>query len=90
MISIFCRQKHSQPTNLCWSCQALLDYARERLDRCCFREKKPACADCPVHCYEPKRRREVVDVMRFAGPQMMFYHPILVLAHFFHPKPKRK
>lgn len=87
MIGIFCRQKHSLKKGaLCASCRELLEYAHLRLDKCPFGEKKTACADCPVHCYQPQRRREIVDVMRYSGPKMIVYHPILALAHVLKKK----
>ena len=33
--------------------QALNAYADKRLDKCVFGEEKPACKQCPVHCYQP-------------------------------------
>ncbi len=32
--------------------QALNAYADKRLDKCVFGENKPACKQCPVHCYQ--------------------------------------
>ena len=81
MMGIFCRQKHLSKRLLCLSCRELLNYAFLRLERCPFGEKKTACADCAVHCYQPKRRQEIVEVMRFSGPRMMFRHPLLAAFH---------
>ena len=85
MIRIYCRNhRHSaQPgQDLCPDCQSLLDYARVRLDRCRFGAEKPTCARCPVHCYVPRRREEVRAVMIYAGPRMLWHHPILSLWHW--------
>ena len=85
MIRIFCRDhRHAAPgeSHLCTECQSLLDYARVRLDRCRFSVDKPTCARCPVHCYVPKRREQVRGVMRYAGPRMLWHHPILSLRHW--------
>ena len=30
-----------------------LNAADKRLDKCVFGEEKPACKQCPVHCYQP-------------------------------------
>ncbi|VDY38931.1 Nitrous oxide-stimulated promoter [Salmonella enterica subsp. enterica serovar Daytona] len=35
---------------------ALFAYAQKRLDKCVFGEEKPACKQCPVHCYQPAKR----------------------------------
>ena len=44
--------------------QALNAYADKRLDKCVFGEEKPACKQCPVHCYQPARREEMKQIIR--------------------------
>ena len=44
--------------------QALNAYADKRLDKCVFGENKPACKQCPVHCYQPAKREEMKQIMR--------------------------
>ena len=44
--------------------------------------EKPTCANCPVHCYQRVRREQVKVVMRYAGPRMLWQHPILSLVHW--------
>ena len=61
--------------------QALNAYAEKRLDKCVFGEEKPACKQCPVHCYQPIKREEMKQVMRWAGPRMLWRHPILTIRH---------
>ncbi|NDJ58200.1 nitrous oxide-stimulated promoter family protein [Enterobacteriaceae bacterium 4M9] len=61
--------------------QALNAYAQKRLERCIFGEEKPACRRCPVHCYQPARREEMKSIMRWAGPGMLWRHPLLTLHH---------
>lgn len=61
--------------------QALYEYASKRLDRCVFGEEKPACRQCPIHCYQPARREEMKKIMRWAGPRMLWIHPILTVRH---------
>lgn len=46
---------------------ALFAYAQKRLDKCIFGEEKPACKQCPVHCYQPAKREEMKQIMRWAG-----------------------
>ena len=81
MVRIACRGRHAAENGLCEDCEALLDYALERLDKCPFQASKPTCAQCAVHCYQPSMREEIRAVMRYAGPRMMFRHPILALGH---------
>lgn len=54
--------------------QALNAYADKRLDKCVFGENKPACKQCPVHCYQPAKREEMKQIMRWAGPRMLWRH----------------
>lgn len=82
MVAIYCRAHHRRAAGLCAECQALLDYALCRLGRCPFGAEKPACANCPIHCYRPAMRTAVRRVMRYAGPRMLWRHPILALFHW--------
>lgn len=61
--------------------QALNTYADKRLDKCVFGEQKPACKQCPIHCYQPAKREEMKRIMRWAGPRMIWRHPLLTLLH---------
>lgn len=60
---------------------ALCAYAEKRLDKCVFGEEKPACKQCPVHCYQPAKREEMKAIMRWAGPRMLWRHPVLTVRH---------
>lgn len=81
MVGIYCRALHGSGPSPCAECGGLLAYARQRLARCPFQEGKTACSRCPVHCYRPEMRERVREVMRFAGPRMLWRHPILALLH---------
>ena len=81
MAAIFCRDRHGYKGGLCQECQQFLDYAEVRLERCKFGQEKPTCAKCPVHCYQRERREQARAIMRYAGPRMMWEHPILSLRH---------
>ena len=82
MITIHCRDHHGAMVSLCAECQGLLDYAGVRLERCRFGAEKPTCANCPVHCYQRTRREQVKAVMRYAGPRMVWEHPLMSLRHW--------
>jgi hypothetical protein len=82
MVRMYCRGHHgASSATLCAECGALFDYASRRLDRCLFGDAKPTCANCVVHCYSTAMRERVRTVMRWAGPRMLFRHPILALFH---------
>ncbi|HBG58820.1 nitrous oxide-stimulated promoter family protein [Proteiniphilum sp. UBA1028] len=83
MISIYCRSMHGSGKQLCDECNALLTYASQRLERCPYGEEKPTCASCPIHCYKSDMRQKIKEVMRTAGPPMLFLHPIDAVKHFY-------
>ena len=82
MVRIYCRNHHHPAEGLCDECRQFLDYAGVRLERCRFGEEKPTCANCPVHCYQRDRREQARVVMRYAGPRMIWEHPLMSLRHW--------
>lgn len=81
MIGIWCRAKHASGGCLCPECTDLEAYTRRRLEKCPYGEAKPTCANCPIHCYQPNRREQIRGVMAFAGPRILWRHPILAVRH---------
>jgi hypothetical protein len=85
MIALYakrCPQAISPPEHYA----ALNAYAEKRLDKCVFGEDKPACKQCPVHCYQPAKREEMKQIMRWAGPRMLWRHPLLTVLHLIDDK----
>ena len=82
MIGLYCRHRLHQDT-LPEEYQHLADFACRRLDHCRYGEKKTACKDCPTHCYAPKERAQIREVMRWVGPRMTFYSPKDAVVHIF-------
>jgi hypothetical protein len=80
MVEIYCSGNHDC-SPLCSECDELLQYAKVRLDRCPNAEDKPTCNMCPVHCYDAPHRDRIKTVMRYAGPRMIFRHPMQALRH---------
>jgi hypothetical protein len=86
---VYCHDHHATPSGqLCPDCQALFDYAEQRLDHCPFQEKKSTCAQCTVHCYKPQMRARIREVMRYAGPRLLLRHPILTIRHLLDDRRK--
>jgi hypothetical protein len=81
MVRMYCRAHHGTAKGLCAACDDLLAYSLCRLDRCPFGAEKTTCAKCPIHCYKPAMRTKVQAVMRWAGPRMLWRHPILAVVH---------
>lgn len=90
MIRLYCRKHHGGKDTLCPSCQALADYAAARSDHCPFMETKTFCSNCKVHCYRPDMREQIRAVMRFSGPRMLLYHPVLALRHLAESRKEKK
>ncbi len=93
MIGLYCTDHHGNhdigghsdknSLGLCQDCAELRDYAHLRLTRCRYQEKKPACGNCPVHCYKPSMKEHVMQVMSYSGPRMTLRHPYFALMHIF-------
>lgn len=80
MIDIYCRHHH-KTKELCSDCTKLSQYTQTRMDKCPFQETKTFCSSCKVHCYNDEMRNKIRTVMRFSGPRMLFYHPIIAVRH---------
>ncbi|HIZ31848.1 MAG TPA: nitrous oxide-stimulated promoter family protein [Candidatus Fournierella merdipullorum] len=90
MIALYCRKKHGTRKGLCPECEALLEYACRRSDCCPFMETKTFCSNCKVHCYRPEMRQKIREVMRFAGPRMLFVHPVAAVRHLIESRREKK
>ena len=83
MVEIYCKKKHKSKDGLCSECRELLDYSRQRLDKCKFGEQKSYCQKCPIHCYKKDMKEKIKDVMKFSGPRLLFYNPVEFFKHMF-------
>ena len=81
MIHLYCKKQHGTSSGLCPECQALSDYALQRIEHCPVMAKKSFCSHCSIHCYRPEMREKIRAVMRFSGPRMLLYHPICAVRH---------
>lgn len=82
MIKIYCHGKHqTKKGELCPECKELTDYCNVRTEKCPFMETKTFCSACSVHCYAKDKKEKIREVMRYAGPRMLLYHPILAVKH---------
>ena len=88
MVKIYCKAHHVSADQKppCAQCVEFLLYANEKLDRCPYGQNKPTCNKCPIHCYKKNRRQQARDIMSYAGPRMLFKHPILAIKHLLAEK----
>ncbi|MBA3886444.1 MAG: nitrous oxide-stimulated promoter family protein [Acidobacteria bacterium] len=77
------RHRRRPVRSLCDPCASLLCYSHARLAKRPFGEEKTTCRDCPIHCYRPVERTAMKDVMRYAGPRMLWRHPLLAIRHLW-------
>lgn len=82
MIEIYCQKLHKNKNGFCSECQEVYDYASYRIRRCPHKDLKPACTKCEIHCFSQTMKEKIKQVMRFSGPRMLIYHPILSLFHY--------
>ena len=84
MIGMYCHGKHGmRREDLCEECKVLTEYALSRLEKCPFKVNKKFCSFCKIHCYKPDMREKIRDVMKWAGPRMIFTHPVFAFKHVF-------
>ena len=68
MIELYCRGRHGTPKGrLCPECQALAEYAAQRVAHCPHMEIKTFCSNCKTH--------------RYSGPRMLLHHPVMAVRH---------
>ena len=90
MIRLYCRKHHGTKKELCRECQELNDYAMLRSNNCPFMETKTFCSNCIVHCYKSDMRERIRNVMRYSGPRIILYHPIMAIRHVVESKKEKK
>jgi len=84
MIMIYCKEMHGTKNNeLCSECSNLFNYAKQRIDKCFYGDRKPVCSKCKVHCYKPEMRNRIKEVMRYSGPRMLLKSPVLSLRYMY-------
>ena len=82
MVIIFCKDHHGYSGAPCGKCAEFGVYAKNRLENCKYQEKKPVCGRCGLTCYNLQNKECAETVFNYAGPRMMFQHPLLGLQHF--------
>ena len=101
MIRLYCKGNHKDvlkdrenkkvsENQLCEECLELLEYSKNRSEKCPFMENKTFCNNCKVHCYSPYMREKIKDVMRYSGPRMIFHHPVMALQHVYYSVKEKK
>ena len=69
-----------QEIDLCPSCVELLTHALVKRAHCTM-NPKPSCKHCPSHCYHPKYRKQIQEVMKFSGRHIVLTGRLDYLFH---------
>ena len=64
-------------------------YVAKKLANCPHGDAKPFCSSCKIHCYDDENRKRIKKVMKYAGPRMIFYAPVVALRHLLENKRRR-
>ena len=65
---------------LCANCRKLLAHSFVKRTGCPL-DPKPACRRCPAHCYLPKYRAAIREVMRYSGTRLVLSGRLDYLYH---------
>jgi len=65
---------------LCPDCGKLLSHAMVKRSRCPM-DPKPQCKHCPSHCYVPKYRQQMREVMKHSGRKLVMRGRLDYLLH---------
>jgi len=80
MVLIYCKNNH-QKKPPCDNCKEILKYGLGKIENCYYGENKPFCSKCKIHCYKDDMKKKVKEIMRYSGPRIFFYHPLISLKH---------
>ena len=94
-VEVYCAGKHkaddrprfSLPSELgerrlCEACSAFMTYAIARRINCPLEADKPSCKRCRIHCYGTQRRRQVREIMSYAGRKLLLRGRLDYLWHY--------
>ncbi|UJF19864.1 nitrous oxide-stimulated promoter family protein [Vibrio sp. SS-MA-C1-2] len=77
--NLYCHTLH-RSAKLCPDCDALLNYALERIEQCKSEQAKPSCNNCSNSCYQAAKRLEIRHITQWAEPRLWKKHPIKALS----------
>lgn len=80
LIAIFgVYQKYNKDTDL--NLEEIKSYSLKRLDNCIHIGEDIFCGFCEIQCFGDKYKKEIRSIMRFSGPRMILYHPIMAIRY---------
>lgn len=90
MIEKYCHGVHKvKRGELCKECSELLEYVKYRRSLCPWKENKPFCSNCKIHCYKKDMQARIKEVMRYSGPRMLLDYPFIAISHLVETKKEK-
>ncbi len=80
MILFYCKHHHTDHIP-CDDCKELIVYTADRLEKCRYKSNKPVCSKCTTHCYNATNRARIKEIMKWAGPRMIYHRPYYAILH---------
>lgn len=91
MIGLYCQKKHgTKKGELCPECRQLLDYVKFRRMKCRGVTKSPSARTAAFIVINRICSEKIARVMRFSGPKMVFYHPVIAFSHLAETKRQKR
>lgn len=94
-VEVYCRGRHGDiprtrfqlpaglgRRDLCADCAAFMEYAVARRMKCPLEEEKPTCKRCRIHCYAPRQRELVREIMAYSGRKLILRGRLDYLWHY--------
>ena len=75
-------QLYGRRLRLCASCRKLLAHAIVKRIACPL-DPKPMCKKCPEHCYAPRYRAQIRELMKYSGRRLVLRGRLDYLIHLF-------
>ena len=87
-LKIYCESKHrdrekttKDNITLCDECHDTLIYSAMRR-KYCPQDPKPTCKKCEIHCYKPKYRIKIKEIMRYSGKKLIKQGRLDLIFHY--------
>ncbi len=94
-VEVYCQGRHGAMTRteielpcglgkhrLCAECAEFMAYAVARRVKCPLEHEKPTCKRCRIHCYAPRQRELVREIMAYSGRRMIMRGRLDYLWHY--------
>ncbi len=78
---LYCQKVHGR-AHLCPQCTALLNYEKERLRECKFKQVEKSCTECNLQCYSASKRLEINHIIGWASSRLSWKQPYFLMRFY--------